>query len=208
MAFPVEPSHKTPTTLCKNCRWLAPLQLWYLHFSKFQFKILRNSRWNHGCLKWKGGNGRSGSRVRWHVAPRGNRRTSALHSVSGSPGQSAVRPRCHHRVRTPPEQIPLGARSNPCVATRPCPGRTPRRASRRRRPVRRGRRAPRLKLPRPSFEATPAQPLALARAYKRQLNPPRARTPPRRTAIAAVAVSTHLRLLPPPVKPSSTFTRA
>jgi hypothetical protein len=177
MAFPVEPSHKTPTTLCKNCRWLAPLQLWYLHFSKFQFKILRNSRWNHGCLKWKGGNGRSGSRVRWHVAPRGNRRTSALHSVSGSPGQSAVRPRCHHRVRTPPEQIPLGARSNPCVATRPCPGRTPRRASRRRRPVRRGRRAPRLKLPRPSFEMTLAHPSASPAPIKGSSTPP----PPART---------------------------
>jgi hypothetical protein len=178
-------------------------------FSKFQFKFLRNSCWNKGCLKWKGGNGRSGSRARRRVAPHGSRRTAASPRCLGPPaGRLAVRPRRHHRVYAPPEQIPLRVRSNPCVAARSCPGRTPSRASRRRGPVRIGRRAPRLKLPRPSFEATPAQPLALARAYKRQLNPPCARTPPRRTAIAAVAVSTHLRLLPPPVKPSSTFTRA
>jgi hypothetical protein len=62
-------------------------------------------------------------------------------SASGPHGRLAARPRRHHRVHVSLDRIPLRARSNPCMAARRRPGRTPRRVPRRRRPVRIGHRA-------------------------------------------------------------------
>jgi hypothetical protein len=117
-----------------------------------------------------------------------------------APDWSAVRLRRHQRVHTPPEQIPLGACSNLCVAVRWRPGRTPHRVSRRRGPLRLGRRAPlfnSLTLPSRRCPHTPS-------ASPAPIKGPRARTPPRWTAIAAAAMKWSLRPLPQPANPPST----
>jgi hypothetical protein len=92
----------------------------------------------------------------------------------------AARPRRHHHVRVSPEQIPLRARSNPCVAARRRPGRTPRRVPRRRRPVRLGRRAPPLNSPPRAPRQCPHSSPCACPPIKGQPEPLRTRTPHRR----------------------------
>jgi hypothetical protein len=64
--------------------WLASTTLVSTLF-KVSIHFLRNSCWNKGCLNWKGGNGRSGSRAWRRVAPRGSRRTALSPRRPGPP---------------------------------------------------------------------------------------------------------------------------
>jgi hypothetical protein len=105
-------------------------------------KFKRIRRPNMGTLKFK-------ARSRHQRAPARPRR-HATHRRPGTPppaGWPRARGRQHHHSRTPPKRNPPWGAFSLCVAVCRRPGRTPRRASRRRSAVHLGRRAPCLNSP-------------------------------------------------------------